>query len=307
MSRLPLVSPLDRVLFLKAQPYLEDLPSSALAALAQYTEEEFFARGQTLYAAGAPPDRIYFLASGGVRTQYATGNWVDMYSPAGIGLIEHLARSKEPPHVWAHGDTLALSVEVGTFMRIVEDDFGLYLSLATQIAQAALDVLAQHGPNRPPESGFVSDRLDETFVNLDLVQRLARARETPFFHGSNLTVMTGLLRFQQSRVVREGDVLFRAGDAVESMALVVDGSFTSGGQHGETHHPAGSMLGAWEILSNQPRRETAQARTPSRVLEIEQALFTDVLEDHFEFAVDYLGKLCRRVVELRSSLDRADS
>ena len=67
------------------------------------------------------------------------------------------------------------------------------------------------------------------------------------------------------------------------------------------------MLGAWEILSNQPRRETARARVTSRVIEIERALFTDVLEDHFEFAADYLGKLCRRVVELRSSLDQASS
>ena len=61
------------------------------------------------------------------------------------------------------------------------------------------------------------------------------------------------------------------------------------------------MLGGWEIFTQQPRRETARAVTPARTIEIDRSLFTDVLEDHYEFAVDYLGKLSRRVLELRFS------
>ena len=41
--------------------------------------------------------------------------------------------------------------------------------------------------------------------------------------------------------------------------------------------------------------------TPARTIEIDRTLFTDVLEDHYEFAVDYLSKLSRRVLELRFS------
>ena len=135
---------------------------------------------------------------------------------------------------------------------------------------------------------------------LDLVHRLAAAREAPFFADSNLTVLTELLRFQQPRIVDRGEVLWAQGNAVESMALILDGGLMSACDQAATLHPAGSMLGAWEIFSQQPRRETARAIETSRIIEIDRMLFIDVMEDHFEFAIDYLQKLCRRLVELRT-------
>ncbi len=301
MARLPLVSPLDRALFLKAQPYLEGLASTALAALAQYTEESFFARKQAVYTRGVPPDKIYFLASGGVRIQYATGQPFDVSSPGGIGLVEHLAQSQEPPSAWALEETLALCLDAGSFMQILEDDFALYMSIASSLARATMEALCGWGSKRPAERGFSEDRLKETFVTLDLVHRLAQAREAPFFRGSNLTVLTGLLRFQQPRTLRAGDLIFEEGGTVESIALILDGTFvmTIGG--GETLNAVGSILGGWEIFTRQARHETARAVTPARIIEIDRTLFTDVLEDHYEFAVDYLGKLSRRVIELRFS------
>ena len=97
VTRLPLVSPIDRAVFLKAQPYLSDLPSSAIATLAQYTEEHFFSEKESVYHAGVAPAHIYFLASGGVRTQYEGSSPFDILSPGGIGLIEHLACSERRP------------------------------------------------------------------------------------------------------------------------------------------------------------------------------------------------------------------
>jgi CRP-like cAMP-binding protein len=302
LARLPLVSPLDRALFLKAQPYLEGLPSSSLAAMAQYAEESFFAREQALFTRGAPPSKIHFLVSGGVRTQYAVGRASDLYSPGGIGLVERLAQSEEPPAVWALEDTLALSLDAGTFMQIIEDEFVVYLSIAMNLARAAMDALHGWGSKRPAEQGFPEDRLQETFAILDLVHRLFRAREAPFFQGSNLTVLTELLRFQEPRVLQADEVLFLEGSAVESMALLLDGTFVTSSCGGETLHPAGSMIGGWEVLAHQLRHETARAVTPARIIEIDRALFTDVLEDHFEFAIDYLGKLSRRLIELRFSV-----
>ncbi len=301
MARLPLVSPLDRALFLKAQPYLEGLASTALAALAQYTEESFFARKQAVYTRGVPPDKVYFLASGGVRIQYAADQPFDVLSPGGVGLVEHLAQSEEPPAAWALEDTLALSLDAGSFMQIIEDDFLLYMSIAGSLARATIEALNDWGSKRPAERGFSEDRLQETFATLNLVHRLALAREAPFFRGSNLTVLTELLRFQQPRVLRAGEPLFEEGGAVESMALILDGTFVTTSRRGETLHPVGSMLGGWEIFTQQARHETARAVTPARIIEIDRTLFTDVLEDHDEFAVDYLSKLSRRVIELRYS------
>jgi CRP-like cAMP-binding protein len=275
--------------------------------MAQYAEESFFAREQALYARGVRPSKIHFLASGGVRTQYAVGPISDVYSPGGIGLVEYLAQSEEPPAVWALEDTLALSLDASTFMQIIEDDFVLYLSLAMNLARATMDAQSGWGSKGPAEQGFSEDGLRETFAILDLVHRLFRSREAPFFRGSNLTVLTQLLRFQEPRVLQAGEVLYQEGSAVESMALLLDGTFVTLSDGGETLHPAGSMLGGWEVFTQQPRGETARAVTPGRIIEIDRTLFADVLEDHFEFAIDYLSKLSRRLIELRFSVPQTVS
>lgn len=301
MSRLPLVSPLDRAVFLKAQPYLSGLPSTAIAALAQHTEERFFSAKEVVYEAGVPPAHVYFLASGGVRTQYEGSPPFDISSPGGIGLIEHLAGSERPPSARALEDTLALSVDVSSLMQIVEDDFVLYMTLARNLALAATQAVSEQGSEGLPERGFPEDRLQETYATLDLVHRLAQAREAPFFEGSSLTVLTELLRFQEPRVLPQGATLWKQGSPVESMVLALDGTFVTTRAGVETVHPVGSMIGGWEIFTGQPRFETAQAVTAARTIEIDRALLADVLEDHFEFAIDYMSKLCRRVIEVRFS------
>ncbi len=306
MTRLPLVSPLDRAVFLKAQPYLSGLPSTVVAALAQHTEERFFSAKEVVYEAGIPPAHVYFLASGGVRTQYEGSPPFDISSPGGIGLIEHLAGSERPPSAWALEDTLALSIDVNSLMQIVEDDFVLYMTLARNVAIALTQAVSEQGARGLPECGFPEDRLRETYATLDLVHRLVQARAAPFFEGSNLTVMTELLRFQEPRVLPEGTTLWKEGSSVESMALIVDGTFVTSRAGVETVHPAGSMLGGWEIFTSQLRFETAHAATAARTIEIDRALVADVLEDHFEFAVDYMSKLCRRVIEVRFSLGGSD-
>ncbi len=303
MTGLPLVSPLDRAVFLKAQPYLSGLPSTVIAALAQHTEERFFSAKEVVYEAGVPPAHVYFLASGGVRTQYEGNPPFDISSPGGIGLIEHMAGSERPPSARALEDTLALSVDVSSLMQIVEDDFAFFMTLARNLARAVTQAQAEQGSAGLPERGFPEDQLQETYVTLDLVHRLAQARGAPFFEGSSLTVLTELLRFQEPRVLPEGTTLWKKDSPVESMALVLDGTFvTTRAGALETVHPAGSMLGGWEIFTSQPRLETAHAVTAVRTIEIDRALLADVLEDHFEFAVDYMSKLCRRVIEVRFSL-----
>lgn len=297
MARLPLVSPLDRALFLKAQPYLEGLSSNAVAALAQYTGESFFARRQSVYVRGVPPRTIHFLASGRVRVRYPSGTF-DIEAPAGIGLVEYLVQSPEPPAAWALEDTLALCVDADTFMQIVEDDFVLYMSIARTLARATRAAAEGPLPGRPPEHGF-SRRHTTLAASSDLVHRLVAAREAPFFRDSNVTVLTGLLRFQPVRDLAPGEALYQRGAAVESMALLLEGSVTTETEEGGVVEPPGAMLGGWELLAGQPRSDTVRATTAARVVEIDRSLFTDVLEDHPEFAIDYLRKLSARVLELR--------
>lgn len=300
MARLPLVSPLDRALFLKAQPYLEGLSPRVLAALAQYGEERSFHRDEVVYARGQRPDRLHFLASGGVRTRYAGGESFDIGAPGGIGLIEWLAESDEPPEVVALEETFALSVDTASLLQLMEDEFVLYATLTRGLSRAALTDLQAVGAHLRSEPGFSEAAQQATFTTLDLVHRIARARAAPFFRDASLTALTQLLRFQEPRRLDPGDTLWRRGSPVDSLALVLDGALVSKGAAGETRHPAGALLGAWELFGAGERRESVTAGGPARIIEIDRTLFTDVLEDHFEFARDFLARLCRRVIQLRS-------
>lgn len=299
MARLPLVSPLDRALFLKVQPYLEGLSPRVLAALAQYGEERAFHRDEVIYAAGRPPDRVYFLASGRVRTRYPDAEPYDIAAPGGIGLVEWLAESARPPEVHALEETFTLAVEIPTLLQLMEDEFVLYAALTRGLSRAGLEELQAAGAARRREPGFPETAQGATFATLDLVHRIARARQSPFFRDSSLTVMTQLLRFQEPRHLGSGEALWRRGSEPSSLALVLDGTLASTDAGTETLQPAGALLGGWELFSSGARCETVVARAPARVIEIDRTLFTDVLEDHFGFARDFLAGLCRRVIELR--------
>ena len=309
MARLPLVSPLDRALFLKAQPYLEGLAPHAIAALGQYTEERAFVAGEVIHEAGDAPDRIYFLASGRVRTQYPDAEPFDVAAPGGVGLVDCLAESEAPPRVWAVEDTFALSLGAIELAQLMEDDFLLYETLARSLSRVGLEERRLQGARRSAEPGF-PDMGDESNrqPSLDLVHRIARARRAPFFEGSDLTVLTELLRYQQPRSVSKGELLWERDEPSESLALILDGSLATLDEGEPCIHPAGAMLGVWEVFGSEDRLEETRAHEDARVLEIDRALFTDLLEDHAGFAMDFLSKLARRLIDLRyGSVGRAGS
>jgi len=322
MRSLPLVSPIDRALFLKAQPYLAGISPQMIAVLAAHSEEREFRPEQTLFEPGALPDTIFFLSTGGVRIEYVGAGSKTVFeveAPGGVGLMEYLACSEQPPAVRATAETQALAVDPRILMQLVEEDFLLYQSIARTLGRALLDARHALGPRRPPEKGYSREPLGSLPRSLDLVQRLVRAREAPFFRSSNVTVMTELLRFQEPRRLDAGELLWESGEPVSSMALVLEGrcrAKTRGGdpaavgeplerrsRHArhETLYPAGSVLGAWEIFAVESRAETVRAEAETWILEIDRVLLTDVLEDHFEFALDYLEKMASEIVALRSA------
>jgi CRP-like cAMP-binding protein len=285
---------------LKAQPYLEGLDSSVLAVLASYTEERFFPAGTTIRDHHGPIDRILFLASGAVdlvRSDDSRSSGLQIEAPGSIGLAHYFARSMRTPSVRAVEDTLCLEISTIELERILEDHFSLLFQMARTSCQYAVLALKALGDQRPAELGFrVADR-HETPIHLDLVQRLARARRAPFLHGVNLTVLGELFRTDSPRVLAEGEKLWEKGDAVESMAFVLDGSFRTDGSFGECRAPSGATLGAWELFASAERFEGWIAERPSRVLTIHKDLFTDLLEDHFEFAQIVLCRVSQKILE----------
>lgn len=321
MARLPLVSPLDRILFLKAQPYLETQPFEVVTALASYTEERFYRAGSMIRSRGERVREVLFLAEGEVEIRFGPGfpmrrvtapgvvglsHYFAAHSPtlarAGSGSATDAAHPSEAaievaPAVRARADTLCLAIGADDLEQLLEDHFTLMLQFAYRTGEEAHRNRIALGPDRPPEPGFEAAERDRTPVDLDLVQRLARVRRAPFFRRTNLTVLGELIRDQRIERLMPGEALWQRGDPIDGLALVIDGHFQSTGTEAPCDAPAGAVLGALEILCEDDRREGWSATTPSRVLAMPRDVFIDRLEDHSEFALDYLGYCARAATE----------
>ena len=285
MAHLPLVSPLDRILFLKAQPYLRGQRPAVLTALASYTEERYVAAGAVVRPASKRLEEILFLAEGAV--QIAGRERVRIEAPGVIGIPHAAANSSPVPEIRSLEDTLLLAIALADMDQIQEEHSALLMNFALRTAEEALAAERRLGERRPSLAGFDREEAFGTPVELDLVHRLARVRRAPFFEATNLSVLGQLIRYAEVRIVAEGDALWAIGDPCDRMALVLDGRFESEGPFASACAPAGSVIGAYEILSDGARDEAWIAREPSRVLDLSRDAFVDLFEDHPEFARAY--------------------
>ena len=297
MARLPLISPLDRILFLKAQPYLAGQPPEVLTALGSYTEERFHRPGDLIRPGDRPVEEILFLAEGAVETDVLDHGEIlgrrRIEAPGVIGIPHAGAHVGTAPAVRAISETLLLSVDLGDLDQIFDDHPSLLLNFILRTAEQALGAQRSEGKRRPDEVGFAPEDEFGTPVALDLVHRLARARRAPFFHDTNLTLLGQLIRYEEVERLEAGETVWSVGDPIDRMSLVLDGTLESTGPFPVVRAPAGAVVGTLEILENGLRQEGWRTIESSRLLSIRRTTFVDLLEDHPEFARDYHAHCCR--------------
>ena len=294
------------MLFLKAQPYLADQPTEVLSALALYSEENFCAAGSIVRPAAGPIEKVRFLAEGTVEIHPlpgASGIPRSVSAPGVIGLPHHFSGVQETPEVRAVEDTLCLEVTASDLDQILEDHSSLMLNFARRGGEEAGLSLARLGAGRPQEPCFLDTQSAneegastsasqgtgmQTPIQLDIVDRLALARRAPFFSRTSLTVIGRLIQPDGIEHLDEGKALWSYGDPIEDMAFIVDGALEFHTPDGVRIASAGAVLGTWEVLSEGDRTETWVAREPTRLISIPRERFIDTLEDHFDFAYEYL-------------------
>lgn len=299
MARLPLVSPLDRALFLKAQPYFTGLAPNLLALLASHSEEAFYPAGSRVRRAGDPIEAVHFFGSGTFAIAHTFEGQTatfEVTAPGAIGLADHFAETPFPAEARAVVDSFCLTLSTTDLDQILEDHFSLVQQFARASGDSVVNLCKALADSRFDEAGFEASDLIETPAQLDLVQRLSRARRAPFLKGTNLTLLAELIRLDEPERIAAGETIWNEGDPIDRMVLVLDGRFRTNGRHGVARAGAGAMLGAWEIAATGPRFEGWVAEVPSRTLSIERELFIDLLEDHFEFAQAFLRRLSEQIV-----------
>ena len=303
MPDLPLVSPLDRVLFLRTQPQFARLEPGVLVSIASHAEEQNFRAGEIILDEAGPGRFIHFLVEGTVRTTLAGEVLFDVSAPGGVGMVHVLARSSGPSGAVALTDVVSLRIEIESFFQIMEDCFPLVFELMQNFSQMIGRAEEALGV-APGADDCATCRVPGSDESLDLVQRLTRARRASLFQSANLTMLTELLRETSESYVEQDTWLFRAGEMPSSLYVVFEGVVRVEDQAGSRVAFAGpgDAVALADCCRNEPHTFGAVTDTHVQMLRIDKRHYVDVLEDHFEHALDLLAVLTQRYLALSAML-----
>jgi CRP-like cAMP-binding protein len=285
MSRLPLVSPLDRALFLAAQPYFLGLDASIVATLAAYTEERFARAGEWLHHEGESVRDVFFLAEGGVRLMREEQVLREVSSPAGVSVASALSGTNWSPGIVATEPTVYLALPRTDFMQILEDRFPLLVQVATTLSQQDGHlVLAGNAPSRVPET-------------LDLIGRIVAARLNPLFAETNLTVLIELLRSAEEIELSAGEPVWQQGNRDRGVIIPIEGTLCVDDGKTTAKAEPGDVVGLADLFCGDASTVVVAATTKVRVLQISNEKMIDIIEDHFEVALIVLRHLSMRFID----------
>jgi CRP-like cAMP-binding protein len=300
VPELPFLSPLDRVLFLRSSPDFAMLDPSVLIAIASHTDELRYRAGDEIYGEPDLNRYLHFLVEGTVRATLAGKTLFDITSPGAVGLMRVLARSPEPGAATALTDVVTLRIEIDNFLQVMEDHFHLVLGLIRNFSSLVSDVEARL-EIAPGREVCIECIEPDTNSSLDLVQRLSKARRATLFKTANLTLLSELLRGIPESHVEPGEWLFRAGQQPGTLHLIFEGVVRIENPSGSrvAYAGQGDLVALSEFCCDEPHSYGAVTETAVQLLRIDKAHYLDLLEDHFDHALDLLSVLAQRYIELR--------
>lgn len=126
--------------------------------------------------------------------------------------------------------------------------------------------------------------------------------EVPLFAGLNARHLRKVAALGRIRRIHEGARVIRAGDAGDSLFILLDGEVTVGrtGMSALTLGP-GSFFGELALLDGGPRTANVVAKTPIVCLTIGRSPFVKLLRSEPAIAVAVLEELAGRLRAVQSS------
>jgi CRP-like cAMP-binding protein len=290
-DRMRFVGPRDLVLYLRSLPALAGLPAAELAVVAQNTRERLYSRGSYLLREGRRVESFYLVVEG---REYGVAGPQER-----VGLLSFLAREETGIDAIAETDVLALEFDADLISNLFEDNFSILLRDLRGTCSQLLEVLRK----LPGDLGLPApapEGLKCPLRPLDLVERMVLLRQVEHFQKSSLDALAELARQLEEVRFDQGAQLWRQGDRADFLYMVVCGEVECVGDGGRQRFRvgAGFPMGALEALCGRPRWYDATTQTPVVTLRGEVDAFFDILEDHFEVAMDFMAAMAKALIEL---------
>ncbi|MDH3419187.1 MAG: cyclic nucleotide-binding domain-containing protein [Gammaproteobacteria bacterium] len=299
MDSVLFVGPLDRVLLLRTLPMLEGLRPVALAAIAQHAQERSFSRGTLLSSPDASAQAVYLIVEGEVEITRDGAASRRVQAGEAVGFIEMLSRVKQPLEVRASSDTVALELDWDAQIDVCEEHFPVVMQYISYLARLTALELQRQGL-ASAQSG-PSPTTQQFGPHLNFVQRVLVLSRSRAFSSGCLDALSELSQHVEEVRWEDGDPIWATGEAAEDFFLLASGLLRCSQASGvEFTCGPGKLAGVHEALYGSERWYAAVSEGPTIGLKIDLEPFVDILEDHFDLALDFMGLLAADLLSLQS-------
>ena len=295
MSGVRLVSPFDRILYLKTLPSLGQLSNAEAIQLAHDAEEVHFRSGEDLIS----PDRLsksfYVIASGTARMDRDGERRFTARAGDTIGLIDMLAGGTGISAT-AETNIVALRFTLGRILEMLEEDFELLQTTIRNLASLQQRLLARliAGSRRAPWSRPLEIPRDR---DLDVIERLTLIRQGALFSSVGLEASVMMAMGMKQEFWPAGKALWEIGDPAASMLIIVEGEVDAYLEDGQSFEAGlGYPLGNIESLAQKPRWYRPVPRAELVTLRADGESFFDVMEDDFEIAEVFIRSMAHGIL-----------
>ncbi len=300
------------LLYFRTVPALDRLSSSLLGAIAQHAEEVFFPAGAPLLEPDRPREAFFVIVEGRVSVRGSNGLEELIGTGEALGFLQLLARSEEPLDARAVWDTVALRVDWDAHMDTCERHFPILEVHMAFLAQRCLEEMSRirrADPGRVALLGVGAGRGSSQEhgpriappTSLNLVRRLEALHGSEAFPSSSMDALAELTRHMEEVRHPPGARFWSDGDPSDSFLLLASGELVLEGPNAgwkEILGP-GDVAGQLEALGGLPREGSLRSEVPTVTLRVDVEPFLDIMEDHFNMAVEVTAGLARRLMELQ--------
>jgi CRP-like cAMP-binding protein len=142
---------------------------------------------------------------------------------------------------------------------------------------------------------------------LTTVEKVIFLQDVDVFQSISTSDLAYLAAITEELEASVDAVLFKEGDASDSMYLVIEGN-VSLLRNGTELTTAGfkEVFGTWALFDDEPRLVAAVATEPSRLLRIEKDDFIDLLADHVQITQGVFKAMVSRLRSLANRISRPD-
>jgi CRP-like cAMP-binding protein len=298
---IPTVGPVERALALRSLPLFRALPAREVSVLAQLLREQAIPRGRQLQSAGSRVSALHLLTDGRVRIERDGAPATSLEAPQALGLIELLAGAPARLTVTADTNVMALVIDRGALLDVLEDQFLLVLHLRDALGGELAARQADLGRYDLPRTEAVP--MEPAAVGstaLDLVQALLWLEQIPELRALGVAVLAALLGEEPTTRFAAGELLLAAGTEATRFLVLVEGDVVCTAADGATSFRAGrgDALGRDAVLAGLAHPYSAVAETAGIAIPVDAQVFWDQAEDNFQVALAALSMSARRLLWL---------